>query len=398
MKIRIIIGTMFLALLTFGGYAGLVNAHTFKTGDNVAVNQSQKIDDTLFVSGRNVDVSSEVYGDVFCAGQTVTISGTVHGDVICAGQTVNIIGIVEGDIRAAGQTVTVGAQVTGNTTIAGQTFSLSSNAKINGDLSLGAADGIINGTIGRDLAVGGGNVTVSNQVGRNIKGSTENLKLDNGAQVKGNIEFTSSNEINRASNATVGGKITRTDPPKQSEPKRGAVFGFGIVWFIYWFLAMLLTALALVLLFPGLIHRSTERAIIKPWKAPLVGFIASILVPITLIILAGSVIGLPLAFVVALLWLVVIILSGPFFGYYVGRLLLRDSKKPVLIMLLGSSLLLVLYFIPVFGVLAFVAALWVGSGTILLELMDRTPKPVYNLPSQQITSNKRSKSKRNNKE
>ena len=84
---------------------GVVHALSFRTGDNVTIGQTEKINDTLYVAGSNIAINAEVFGDIFCAGQHVHISGIVHGDVICAGQTVTVSGIVDGDIRLAGQTV-----------------------------------------------------------------------------------------------------------------------------------------------------------------------------------------------------------------------------------------------------------------------------------------------------
>lgn len=378
-KLKLFIGAILLLSATTFAWTQLASAHSFRSGSNVAVGQGEKVDHTLFVAGQTVDISSEVFGDVFCAGQTVTVSGTVHGDVICAGQTVTITGKVDGDVRLVGQTVTLGAEVAGNATIGGQTFNLESRGKIAGDATIGSEKAVFNGPVGRDLAVGGSNATISSTVGRDIKGSLENLSLASGARVQGNIDFTSSNDISKAEGSVIGGKVTRTDAPKEDQSKRGAVFGFSLGWFIYCFLALLITAMALALLFPRMLHTVSGKAMPRPWKALLTGFLASISVPVILIILAITVVGLPLAFIVGLSWLIILMLSGPLFGYYLGRQILRDSRQPLLIMLVGASLLIVSYFIPVIGFLAVLAAIWIGAGMALLAIFDKTPRPAYNL-------------------
>jgi hypothetical protein len=376
-RLRLLVGaTIFGTVLAFLATT-LVDAHSFRSGTNVTVAQGQRVDNSLFVAGRTVDINGEVFGDVFCAGQTVTVSGKVHGDVICAGQTVNITGIIDGDVRLAGQTVAVGAEISGNATIAGQTFNLESTGKIDGDVTVGSTDATLNGPVGRDLATGGGNVIIANEIGRDIKGTVNNLRLSSGAVVKGNIEFTSSNDIDRATGATVGGKITRNEPTKDDSTTSGAVFGFTAGWFIYWFFAMLLTAIAIALLFPRMLQVVSDKGMPRPWKALLVGFLTSILLPVVGIVLMITVIGIPLALILLLMWIVVVLLSGPVFGYYLGRLILRESKNPLVIMLLGASVLIVLYFIPIIGFIAFLAALWIGAGMLLLEAFKRTPKPVY---------------------
>lgn len=380
-KSKLLLGSVLLFLVSILGYASFAQAHSFNTGDSVVLLSNKTINNTVFAAGNSVDTGSEVYGDVFCAGQTVTISGTIHGDVICAGQTVNIIGNVEGDIRLAGQTITVGGKVKGNATIAGQSFILSSNAHIDGDVTIGSADGTFNGAVGRDIAAGGGSLTIGNTVGRDIKGTVEQLNLITGAKVAGNIDFSSNNEVQKASDAVVGGVVTRTEIKKNSEPKRGAVLGFGVASFIYCLLAMLLIALFLVLLFPSVLHSVTNHAMPSPWKAMLIGFVASITVPIFLIVIAITIIGIPLALLLWLAWILISLLSGPIFGFYLGRTILKSSRNSVIVMLVGTSVLLVSYFVPIIGLLTLLVAYWCGTGMQLQALLRRTPRPSYELAS-----------------
>jgi hypothetical protein len=249
---------------------------------------------------------------------------------------------------------------------------------VGGDLTSGASDTVLNGTVGRDAVVGGATITVNNAVGRNIKAGARTLRLGSGARVGGNIALTSSHELSKDSGAVVVGKVTRTEPAHgQSKSKHGAIFGFGIVWFVYWFLAMLVTALLLTLLFPSLLQAASDRAMPRPWKALVVGLLASIFVPIVTLLFAVSVLGLPLAFILGLLWFVALLLSGPLFSYYLGRLILHNSHNALLFMLVGSSVLTALYFIPIIGSLAFVATIWVGTGMLLLEIARAAGRPSY---------------------
>lgn len=378
-KYKILLLTLLLSAVSFAGYIGFAQAHSVKTGDSVVASKDEKIDNTLYTAGNNVNIDSEVVGDLFCAGQTVNINGTVHGDVICAGQTVNINGTVEGDIRVAGQNITVDGNVEGNATIAAQAFTLTSSGKIGGDVTLGSADGTFSGSVGRDITAGGGTLVIASQVGRDITGTFEDIKLTSGARVQGGIDYTSSNQLQKETGAVVAGKVTQTVPKQTTSNKRGAIFGFSVGWFLYWFIAMIVTALALTLLFPRLFHVVTDRGMPRPWKALLAGFVASFAVPILLVILAITAVGIPLALILGLMWAIVAMLSGPVFGYYIGRHLLRGSRRPILIMLSGASLLLVLYFIPVIGFIALLSAFWIGSGMLLLELFRRTPRPAYTL-------------------
>jgi hypothetical protein len=107
----------------------------------------------------------------------------------------------------------------------------------------------------------------------------------------------------------------------------------------------------------------------------LVGFLASWSIPLVLIILGFTFIGIPLMILIGLIWLVIIMLSGPFTAYYIGRLLM-PNRSALLTMFIGSVVLLALYFIPFVGFIALVAAYWLGTGMILLELLRRRQQPV----------------------
>jgi len=249
-------------------------------------------------------------------------------------------------------------------------------------LTLGTTDATLNGPVGRDIAAGGNSLTISSDVGRNVTARLNKLILASGAHIKGNVEVTSTSDIQKDNGATVDGKTTHNLPSPSKPSSRAThalLFGFGIAWFIYWFLAMLFTAMALVLLFPRLFQITTDRAMPRPWKALLTGFLANLALPFVLLLLAFTIIGIPLALFFGLLWIVTLIMSGPVFGYYLGRLILRDSRQPLLIMLVGAVVLLVLYFIPIIGLITIAAAVWTGTGMLLLEAFSRTPKPVYTI-------------------
>jgi len=387
-KLKLLTGLIIsVAAVTFV-WSGLASAHSFRTGDNVTVRQNQTINQSLFTAGRTIDISSTVEGDVFCAGQNITISGTVRGDVICAGQSIHIRGNVEGDIRLAGQNITVGATVSGNATVAAQTFTLDSKGVIKGDITVAGTDATFNGEVDRDIVAGTDTLIIASSIGRDIKATVDNFRIEPGARIAGNVEYTSNQRLNQSRDAEVGGEITRHEPTATSS-KRGAVLNFSIWWFVYWFVAMLLTALALVLLFPRIFQTTVRQALPWPWRVLLAGFVASFAVPILCFVLAITIVGIPLALLIGLLWLVILLLSGPFFAYYLGRVILQNPRHPVLIMFVGATVLLVLYFIPVLGFIALLLAMWVGSGMILLEAFRRTPRPAYAIdttPSHPVSS------------
>lgn len=375
-----LLGFLLMLLLPVLALTGVAGAQNFRSGDNTTVSAGDTIDSSLFVTGRNIDIAGVVKGDVFCAGMTVTISGNVSGDIICAAQTITISGKVSGDVRVAGQTVTVNGEVARNLTAAGQSFSLSGNAKVGQDASIGSSDTTLNGTVGRDLALGSANATLTNSVGRNITATTENLSLTESARVAGDITYTSTNDAVVASGARVGGITTRKDPPQEPTGRYGNLFAFSFGVALYVILSLFIVALTLVLLFPQVLHHTTERALRAPGKVLLIGLAASIIAPVLIISLMVTVVGVPLALLLLLVWLVIQALAWPFSSYALGRWVFRhQTRGSVLVIFVGGLIILLSYFVPVLGFISLVLVQLMGIGMILSELMRRTPKPAYDL-------------------
>ncbi len=365
---------------------GMASAQSFYSGSNADVNQPVT-DSSVYAAGNTVTVSNQVNGDIYCAGQTVTVSGTVNGDIICAGQTVTVSGKINGNIRVAGQTVNLLGDVSGNATVIAQSFVLDSNAKIGGDLTLGNAMANLNGSVGRDVVAGSGSLTIAGNVGRNVKTSTDDLHLTSTAHIGGNVDYTSSNLLTKDNGATVGGAVNQTIPKQQKDNGPNLlVIGTGIklAFVIYAFFAMFFTAMILVLIMPRFFDNASSRAMPRPWKALLVGLVAQIVVPPVLFLIAVTIIGIPLAILGGLVWLVIMLLCGPVAAYYFGRLMLRGSTNALLIMLVGSAVLLVLLFVPIIGIFVLAATVWIGVGSLLLELHAHMPKPQYNLAKRPV--------------
>lgn len=369
-------------ILPMAGLAITANAQSFRTGNNITVPQDRTVNSTLYASGRNIDVAGTVRGDVICAGQNVNISGTVTGDVLCAGQSIHINGTVEGNIRLAGQNVTISGKVNKNANVISQSLTTDSDSNIGGDLGAGGQDIILNGSIGRDLALASGDAIVNNTVGRNIHGNLNQLTLQSDANIQGLIDVTSPNSIQRDDGSEVQGKVTRNQPAESTSDT--SWIGLGWLFTLYILLTMLIVTLVLVLIMPRAFHTASNKALNGMGKTILTGIVASIVVPVVIIGLMFTVIGIPLGILLLLAWLVVLFLSGPFAAYLLGRLLLRDNAhNAILIMLLGAIVLLILYLIPFLNLLVLLLALWFGIGMILQALPWH--RPHYNMAEAAIS-------------
>lgn len=367
--IKIITLTMGLVILSVLAFVGVASAQNFKTGNIVTVPMGETVDSMLFAGGKTIDIAGEVNGDVYCAGQGITISGTVRGDVICAGQIITISGNIEGSVRLAGQTVTLSGTIGDSATVATQSLTIENKGSVGLDLLGGSQTTMINGEVKRDIVAGSNNLTVTGRVGRNIKGGMETIAIGTTGLIGGDLEYTGTNDPSINTGGKIVGTVTRTAPKEQpATTNYYAPFVFAFGWFVYVLIAMLVLALVLVGLFPRTFQEASLNAIKKPGLTALVGATSAIIIVPTLVTVSFlTIIGIPLGIFIALLWIIIMMLSGPFAGYLLGRLMISKSKQPVLIMLLGGSVLVITFFIPILGYLTLLASHIFGAGIVLMQ-------------------------------
>lgn len=393
----ILITAFLLAIPLLGFFVG-VDAQSVKSGNRVSVASNEVVDTSLYVSGRDIDIAGKVNGDIICAGQNVSISAEVEGDIICAAQTIDITGDINGSIRVVGQTVSVDGAISDGVSVVAQTFNTRSSSSIGRDLGVAAQTAVLNGSVERDIAAQAGSLTVNSSVGRNVDAETEQLNLGEKAAVSGDVSYTSSNQLTKNSGAVINGKTiyhntgTGNNSP---DPTNGALFNFAGLG-IYLVLAMLVVSLVIALIMPASFQQASDFAF-KDWTKTLaLGVVSTIIAPLLILGLLFTLVGIPLAILFGLVWLIVLFLSGPFAAYLIGRLAFkRFTNNAILIMLGGSLVVLVLYLIPVVNLITMLAALWFGVGMILQQF--HPPKPRYTFATDRAGADKKSTAKAKSK-
>jgi cytoskeletal protein CcmA (bactofilin family) len=312
-------------------------------------------DGPQFYSGDTVNVTGTIDGDVYVAGQSVTISGTVSGDVIAAAQSITITGTVDGNVRLAGGSVIVSGDI-----------------RRSGTIFAGSLNITDTGSIRKDLVSATGDIAIAGKLGRDLFASTGQLSID--GTVGGDVTYTSDTAASIAAGA-VDGTVEHIKPERSPtvEPSPWAVFVGWLLGLLYGLVASSLITIAAALLVPRVLKRVTDQLVPSPWKALLVGFVASVAVPIALLALLLSIIGAPLAFAGLLVWLVLTLATFVYGAYYVGRLVFRGNHHPVVTALLGGLILYVALQVPWLNILVWVAMVYFGLGAQLLAIYDQRP-------------------------
>jgi cytoskeletal protein CcmA (bactofilin family) len=371
-KIRLSLA--FLLLVASSGviWTGLVHAQSFMS----MTSSNQTVNSSLYSVSQNVDIEGTINGDVYCAGQNITIDATVHGDVLCAGQTITVSGHIDGSLRAIGQTIVDSANVGRSVSIAAQTATITKQARVGSDASFAGQGLTLNGHVGRDLAVRGGTLNINGNVGRRVQFGGSNLQVGQAAHILGALDYNSPQAATIAKSAVIAGGTHHTAPPVKTQTPRAALASWATT-FLYLFAALLLLGLAIVLFMPQVIRTISEEPLKHLGRTALNGFVLFILEPIIVIFLIATFVGVPLAFVCLLVFLLVGIFSIPVAAYYIGTLLLSKSEHAVLTMTVGMFVLVFLLLIPVVGVFAAIATYFIGAGALVASLKRHLPRPVY---------------------
>ena len=324
------IALVLAALLLLAAAPGVAAAES-RAGGTVVVEEGETINEDLEAFG----------GDI-------VVRGTVNGDLSAVGGNVRIEGEVTGDVNAFAGNVWIAGPVGGNVEAAAGNVYVQPDAEIAGDLEAAAGNVVVAGSVGGNAELAGGTVTLAET-----------------ATIDGNVEYAVGEDgqfTNRG--ATVGGTITRVEDveagPLEGPQAPGWVFG------IYGFLVNLLLGAILLLLLPGFSAAVADRIATDPLRTAGIGLLTLVAVPILLVLLVITIVGIPLALVGALLFglLVWVALVYGRFAVGVWLLSLVDAENRWLSLVVGLLVLGLASRIPWVGGLIDFVVLLLGLGAV----------------------------------
>ncbi len=295
--------------------AGSASAAMVRTGETYSLNVNESVGENLYVGSSDINISGNVHGDLTAAGGNITVTGENSRDVMLAGGSVKMLGPVSDDLRILGGDLTLGKNVGGDLMAIGGKIHLLPEAYVSGEFLAVGGDIILDGTVARDFAAVGGKITINGTVLGNVRiRNVQSLTLGENAVIKGNLEYASANDAVVASGAKIGKETRHTPAPdwgrgRKNQNRRWVGMGDGgffdvlsFIAHIMSFLAYLAATVLAVRFFGGFLQRHSEEMRSGFWKEALRGFLVTIAVPLLMLALALTLIGLPLTFFVGLIY------------------------------------------------------------------------------------------------
>ena len=285
------------------------------------VSTNEVVHDNFVSFANTITIDGKVEGDVLAVGSQVTINGEVTGDVIAAAYSLTVSGRVNGSVRAVATDVTIRGAVSRNVTVAAANDLMVTNiGSIAGSLSYVAGNVTIAGPIAGNVTGQAVSLDLNAEVKKDVQVgvSGKGLTLGSLAKIGGNLRYDSSETI-PLNASVVAGTIVHREPRVDVTSLRQFAIKASWTFRVMNFLGLLLIGLIIIAIMPkgasAVVHDMATRPFMKiGW-----GILLLIGFPIAMVILAGSIVGLPMAVILATLYALGIYLSPVFVGLLIGQ-------------------------------------------------------------------------------
>lgn len=382
--------TFFIGLTAFALLLPLssASAMTAQGGEEFILPEDVTVDDDLYIGAGNAVVNGAVNGDLFVAGGNVTVANRVDHDLMAAGGNVTISADVGDDLRVVGGNVSIFKRVGDDLIAGGGTVHILKDAIVEGDLTVGGGLVIVDGVVNGNVQIAGGEVAINGDVNGTVNVVSEDtFKIGPGATIVGRVTHSGYREAEVDQNAQVaqGIEFTKLERPSGKVDREKAkmfgstLAGFLGVAFIIQILMFMVTALVAVYVFKKFSKKLIDTAMKDVGTNMLRGFGFLILMPIVLIIVAGTVLGLPLAAIGAFTYALMIALAKAYAGVLLGAWIFKLASKERVdldwkVAVIGVLALEILVLIPFVGWIAsflvfcaVLGAIYTGSAKRLKE-------------------------------
>jgi len=344
--------------------------------EEAVVREGEVVEATWVGTARTVSIEGTLRGDLVAAGDRVSVSGVLDGNLIAAAHTIEISGRVTGSVLVAGERLHLRGQIERNAYAAAELVTLAEAGSVGGDFA-GAGEGVvISGSVGRDALAFAEWTELRGRVGRHLRVHSERSDVLREASVGGDLHVAWSGDEEAVSIdpvASVAGETTIERAEHRHDDPLARYTGRSFyAWLAISFAAAYLTGMVAFRLAPWLfaarVHTGREF-----FRALGLGLATLVAVPIGGVLLALTVIGIPLAAIVLFafatsLYLAQVVAGSIAGAWLVGEPESSDWRSFGLPLLTGLAVVWLLTSLPWLGGVVLFVTLLAGLG-LLADLL-----------------------------
>ena len=376
-------GAVPAVLLTLGVGATLIGlppaSHALQIiqqEDPVIVAASETINDTLLITTKTATIHGDIRGNLFVAAEDIEVTGDISGNLITVADNVTISGSVGGmTVSLADAIIFEEANIDGDLWLAGDTIKLDAKSETLGNLASFSSSLTMDAKVAKDMLVAAERVVISGEIGRNLNVATKHIRLLDDAMIGGDIIYRTATKdrLVLGDDVIIRGEIDYQGKPQNVQARNRFESDSFYLWELLWFVGAFIVGWLIFTLTPSLgrVELGDGKEGIKTAG---IGFLVLVTVPIVAVIIAITVVGLPLSFITIMAWLTAWYLAKIVLAHLIGRSVLAGrSDKPSLVFVLFIGLIIVSIAInlPFLGGVLNLLATILGLGLMAQLWLDR---------------------------
>jgi cytoskeletal protein CcmA (bactofilin family) len=355
----------------FATCMGVLLADAAALADDPEPAAADSSDSGSFLAGEEVVTQGDVGGSSVLAGGRVESTANVHGNAVLLGGAVRVTGATSEDVYAAGGDVSIDGRVGRNLRVAGGQVVVSPTAEVLGDVGIAGGHVVIEGRVAGDINLAGGRVRLNGPVGGDVDVHAGQLEIGPAARIEGRVQYETQQapQIDPAAAIKGGAEAKPKHWYGHRLGRRAGIGGPG--WF-----GLLVVGTIMILASPALggrllTHLKTRSGAVVGW-----GLLCLFATPIALVLCAITIIGIPLAIVLLLAYLLALLV-----GYASGLVALGQwglarlsparasgAGWQILALIVAIIAVGILRRLPFLGGLVGFAVVVLGIGVLALEL------------------------------
>ncbi len=350
--------------------------------------QPAEVERNVQLFGSSVRTAASVQGDFSAVGGRVVVDHAVADDVLLLGGTVDVRAPVGDDVRAAGGDIALESSVGGDVMAAGGNVKLTSAAQVRGRAELAGGDVLVDGRVDGSLNVRARRLVLNAPVGGSVQAAVELLELGPQARVGGGLHHTAAS-VSQDPAAVVAGPLERVERLFDGDDRRGRgerhpMHDNGWPPMAGWWLLVplsmgLLGVLALagvvLFVFSRFAGEAAHHIETEPWRTLGVGAVLLLALPVLVVLLFFTLLGIPLGLVVMAMYPPLLLLGWLIGALFAARWLASHAWPadntgavvPYGWMSVAVIALLVVGAMPFVGPLVVTVTMAAGLGACVLE-------------------------------
>ncbi|MBV1876787.1 MAG: hypothetical protein KUG79_04000 [Pseudomonadales bacterium] len=320
----------------------------------VTVEASETVDDTLVITAETIVIDGQVNGDLIAFARRVIVNGAIDGNLISFGKAVSLQGKVNGSVLSGANTLELnGAVVMNDFWGAAHLVTINGQSRIGRNAIVASELAVIAGKVGRDLYGFAESIELSGAVGEDVEAFVDGISLLGAAIVAGDLRIRThdENKLQQAASATIGGEVEYVSRHAEFSDSNRYLSGKYYLWQVLRLVAALLAGILLLWFIPKLRNLTLGSGSAGVMTAG-IGLVTLISMPIILLLLTVTVVGLPFAAIGLFFWLMLIYFAKIVLAAIIGRMVLSnttiDESLP-LTLLVGLVVVILAINLPLVG-------------------------------------------------